>query len=51
MNTPEEEAKRMAEKLGKEKALEVIQVAIDSMFRSCAIKRHTKLIKKELLKL
>ena len=51
MNSPEEEAKRMVEKIGKEKALEVIQLAIDSMFRSCAIKRHTKLVKKEILKL
>jgi len=51
MNTPEQDAKRYFDKLGKEKALEHIQLAIDSMFRSCPIKRHTKLVKKELLKL
>jgi hypothetical protein len=51
MGTPEEDAKRYFDKVGKEKALEIIKLAIDSMVRSCAIKRHTKLIKKELLKM
>lgn len=51
MNTPEQDAKRYFDKLGKEKALEHIQLAIDSMIRSCPIKKHTKLVKKELLKL
>jgi len=51
MNTPYEDAKRYFDKLGKEKALEHIEVAIKSMIRSCPIKRHTKLIKKELLKM
>lgn len=43
---PEEEAKRYVEKFGKVVALEKIQLAIDSMMRSCPIKRHTKQVKK-----
>lgn len=46
---PKEEARRYVERFGKEVALEKIQLAIDSMIRSCPIKRHTKLVKKEIL--
>jgi hypothetical protein len=45
---PQEEAKKYIERFGKEVALEKIQLAIDSMIRSCPIKRHTKLVKKEI---
>lgn len=45
---PKEEAERYVAKFGKELALEKIQLAIDSMLRSCPIKRHTKLVKKEI---
>jgi hypothetical protein len=42
----EEEAKRYVDKFGKKIALEKVQLAIDSMIRSCPIKRHTKQVKK-----
>ena len=42
----EEEAKKYVERFGKKIALEKIQLAIDSMGRSCPIKRHTKQVKK-----
>ena len=42
----EEEAKKYVERFGKKIALEKIQLAIDSMGRSCPIKRHAKQVKK-----
>ena len=46
---PQEEAIKYIKKFGKDIALEMIQLSIDSMIRSCPIKRHTKLVKKEII--
>lgn len=46
---PQEEAKKMIERYGKEKALELINLSISEMIRSCSIKRHTKLVRQYIL--
>ena len=45
---PEEEAKRLVNKYGKEGALKLIDLSISEMIRSCPIKRYTKEVKKHI---
>jgi len=48
MKTPEEEAKRLVNKYGKEESLNIINLSISEMIRSYPIKRYAKEVKRQI---